>query len=100
MNRRRFGGLRGDLFGDLDLARFAGEPHGGVAASATTGVTDGLLRGLLPTAAADRDVVGIRNPEYEHGGILLDGQDGSCNDQVTCSNFNRRKNSISDIWTI
>ena len=81
-------GLRGDLFGDLDLARFAGEPRGGVAASATTGVTGKLLRGLLRTAAAaDRDVVGIKNPECDHGGIPLDGQDGSCDDSVTSSKF-------------
>ena len=74
----------------MDLARFAGEPRGGVAASATTGVTDGLLRGRLRTVAAERDVVGVRNPEYDHGGIPLDGQDGSCDDSVTSSNFNRR----------
>ena len=49
-------------------------------------VAEGLLRGLLRTV----DRVGIRNPEYDHGGIPLDGQDGSCDDSVTSSNFNRR----------
>ena len=55
-------------------------------ASATTRFGDGLLRGLLHNARVD----GIENPEYDHGGIPLDGQDGSCDDSVTSSNFNRR----------
>ena len=50
-------------------------------------MTDGLLRGLLRNVARDD---GIENPEYDHGGIPLDGQDGSCDDSVTSSNFNRR----------
>ena len=81
--------MREDPFGDLDLARFVGESRGGVrgeAASATTRFGDGLLRGLLRNARVD----GIENPEYDHGGIPLDGQDGSCDDSVTSSNFNRR----------
>ena len=92
--------MRGDPFGDFDLTRFVDESRGavrGVAASATTRFGDGLLRGLLRTAAAaDRDVVGIRNPEYDHGGIPLDGQDGSCDDSVTSSNFNRRNVPVFD----
>ena len=67
-------------------SRFAGESRGGVTASATTRFGDGLLRGLLRNARVD----GIENPEYDHGGIPLDGQDGSCDDSVTSSNFNRR----------
>ena len=78
--------MREDPFGDLDLLRFAGEPRGGVIASATTRFGDGLLCGLLRNARVD----GIENPEYDHGGIPLDGQDGSCDDSVTSSNFNRR----------
>ena len=81
--------MREDRFGDLDRARFEGESRGGVrgeAASATTHFGDGLLRGLLRNA---RDA-GIENPEYDHGGIPLDGQDGSCNDSVTSSKFDRR----------
>ena len=78
--------MREDPFGDLDLLRFAGEPRGGVIASATTRFGDGLLRGLLRNARVD----GIENPEYDHGGIPLEGQDGSCDDSVTSPNFNRR----------
>ena len=55
-------------------------------ASATTRFGDGLLRGLLRNARVDA----IENPEYDHGGIPLDDQDGSCDDSVTSSNFNDR----------
>ena len=35
-----------------------------------------------------------------HGGIQLDGQDGSCDDSVTSSNFNRRNVPVFDKWKI